>query len=312
MEVLTLREKISKNVTTRKKLKRVTGYFYLLPLGMIFMLFTAIPIFSTVFYYGFTEYNILDSVQWVGLKNYIRFFTDSKTPTIIWNTIRFPLMLIPVHVAGALLLALLAHSCRSKIMKYSIRTAVYFPSLVTTASIVIAWGYMFNKDAGVINWLMKEFGLINKGIGWLTSSEYAMWAIVIFSGWKFIGQYFLYYLVGLNNIPESFYEAARIDGANSFQMFRKITLPLLSPTIFMVLLITMVGAMQAFDEPYFLTGGGPGISTTTASLYIYRQAFDSYNMGYASAIATCLFVLVFVLTAIQMKLQSKWVVYDYE
>lgn len=300
------------NKSKKKKKRKLTGYLYLLPLGTIFMIFTAIPILSTVFYYGFTKYNILASAKWIGLDNYIRFINDSKTPTIIWNTIRFPLMLIPVHVAGALLLALLAHNCHYRSLKYAIRTAVYFPSLITTASIVIAWGYMFNKDAGVINWFLQKFGIIDVGIGWTTSSKYAMWAIVIFSGWKFIGQYFLYYLVGLNNIPDTFYEAARIDGASSFQIFRKITLPLLTPTVFLVLLITMIGAIQAFDEPYFLTGGGPGVNTTTASLYIYRQAFDSYNMGYAAAISTCLFVLIFILTAIQMKLQTKWVVYDYE
>lgn len=298
--------------TSINKRKKLSGYLFLVPLGIVFIIFTAIPIVSTVFYYGFTNYNILKSASWSGLDNFVRLWKDPKTPTIIWNTFRFPLMLIPLHVVLALLLALLAHSCRYRIIKYATRTAVYFPSIVTTASVAIAWGFIFNKDAGVLNWFLRKAGIITEGIGWTTSSKYAMWAIVIFSGWKFVGQYFLYYLVGLDNVPASYYEAARIDGAGSFQIFRKITLPLLSPTIFFVLLVTMIGAMQAFDEPYFLTSGGPGNTTTTASLYIYQKAFNSYEMGYASAIAACLFILVFALTAVQMKLQSKWVVYDYE
>lgn len=251
-------------------------------------------------------------MDWIGLDNYIRFFSKSDTWSIVWNTFRFPFMLIPPHVGGALLLAMLAHKCRLRSLKYALRTAVYFPSIATTGAVAIAWGFILHKDTGALNWALKELGIIETGIGWLTTTKYSMWAIVIFSTWKFIGQYFLYYLVGLNNIPASFYDAARIDGANSFQMFRKITLPLLTPTIFFVLLLTITGAMQAFDEPYFLTAGGPGTSTTTAAIHIYRQAFDSFKMGYASAIATCLFVLLFILTRIQMKLQNKWVVYDYD
>lgn len=194
------------------------------------------------------------------------------------------------------------------------RTVVYLPVLVTTSAVAIAWNFIFATESGPLNWVLTQVGLVGAEgkIAWLMDRRYAMWAIVIFSAWKFIGQYFLYYYVGMQNIPESYYEAARIDGANTFQMFRKITVPLITPTMFFVLIIVMTGAIQAFDEPYFITGGGPGYYTTNAALYIYRKAFKSYDMGYAAAISTILFLIVFVLTLIQLKMQKKWVNYDYE
>ena len=126
------------------------------------------------------------------------------------------------------------------------------------------------------------------------------------------GLHFLYYLIGFENIPVTYYEAARIDGAGEWTLFRKIVLPLLTPSIFYVLLTTMIGTMQAFDEPYFLTHGGPGDNTRTVAMFIYEKAFQSYDMGYASSVAALLFIAVFILTALQLYLQKKWVNYDYE
>lgn len=165
-----------------------------------------------------------------------------------------------------------------------------------------------------IYWLLQQVGILgpDQNVRWLISTETAMWAIVIFSAWKFIGQHFLYYFVGLQNIPDTYYEAAKIDGANSLQMFWKVTLPLITPTIFFILMVSLTGTMQAFDEPFFVTNGGPGYYTTNAALYIYRKAFQAYDMGYASAVAAILFIIVFLLTLLQLWSQKKWVVYDYE
>lgn len=302
-----------KNMSLKKqRSENISGFMFVLPMFIVFLLCAGIPIVATLFYLAFTKYNLMTPPEWIGLDNFIRMFQDPTAPAILWNTIRYPLMLVPLHVILGLLLALLVNSTKVGVLKYISRTAVYFPFIVTTASVAIAWGYLFNRDFGVINWFLESLGIIDSGIPWTTSSQYAMWSIVIFSGWKFVGNYFLYYLIGLQNIPESYYEAAKIDGANSFQIFRKITLPLLTPSIFYVLLLVMVGAMQAFDEPFFLTKGGPGNSTRTASLFIYQKAFESYEMGYASAFAALLFIAVFILTAIQLGLQKKWVNYDYE
>lgn len=293
----------------------MTGWLFILPLLIVFLLFIGIPIFKTVFYYGFTDYSLMKAPEWVGLNNYTKILTEDPNMPLVWGaTFRIAIYLIPLHVFLSLFVAYLAHSCRYKSIQYITRTAVYFPVLATTSSVAIAWNYMFNEDHGVINWLLQQLHILKDGenIRWLMDTRMAMWAIVIFSAWKFMGQHFLYYFVGLQNIPETYYEAAKIDGASNFQMFRKITLPLLTPTIFFILMVCLTGTMQAFDEPFFVTSGGPGYYTTNAALYIYRKAFQSYNMGYASAIAALLFVLVFLLTLLQLWSQNHWVNYDYE
>lgn len=299
----------------RKVSDTIAGWLFLFPLLMVFLVFVGWPLVKTVFYLGFTKYSMMSDPKWIGLKNYIKLFTQDPNAKSMWAaTIRIPLMLIPLHVLFSLPMAYVVHNCRSRFVRSLTRTVVYLPVLVTTSAVAIAWNFIFATESGPLNWVLTQVGLVGAEgkIAWLMDRRYAMWAIVIFSAWKFIGQYFLYYYVGMQNIPESYYEAARIDGANTFQMFRKITVPLITPTMFFVLIIVMTGAIQAFDEPYFITGGGPGYYTTNAALYIYRKAFKSYDMGYAAAISTILFLIVFVLTLIQLKMQKKWVNYDYE
>lgn len=272
----------------RHRKENFQGYLFITPLFLFFVIFTALPVIITLFYLGFTKYNIMNSPQWVGLENFKRLLQDSAIPQIAWNVIRLPLFLVPAHVCCSLLLAYGVYRIGNKYLKYICRTAIYFPAIATTASVSIAWGYLFNKDLGVFNWALKELGIITEGIPWLTSSKYAMISIVIFSIWKFSGLHFLYYLIGFENIPVTYYEAARIDGAGEWTLFRKIVLPLLTPSIFYVLLTTMIGTMQAFDEPYFLTHGGPGDNTRTVAMFIYEKAFQSYDMGYASSVAALL------------------------
>lgn len=292
---------------------QIAGWLFVLPMLILFVFFFGWPIIKTVFYLGFTKYGMIGEPQWIGLENYRKLFlVDPNAKSVLLASIRIPLMLIPVHVVLSLPLAWLVYSCRNKLTRSIARTTLYVPTLVTTGAVAVAWNFIFSTDNGPLNYVLQHLGLTETKIPWLVKSEYAMWAIVIFSTWKFIGLYFLYYYVGMQNIPQSYYEAAKIDGANAWQQFRRITLPLLSPTISFVLIIVMTGALQAFDEPYFITSGGPGYFTTNATLYIYRKAFKSYEMGYSAAISTILFIAVFVLTAVQQWLQKRWVVYDYE
>ena len=300
---------------SRRAADDLAGWLFLLPMLALFLIFVLWPMVKTVFYLGFTDYSMMSEPRWVGLDNYVKLFTqDPNAGEVGLASLRIPLMLVPLHVALSLLIAFLVSSCRSKIVRGFSRTAVYFPVLVTTGSVAVAWSFIFSTDNGPLNWGLARLGLLTDGakIAWLVQARYALWAIVIFSAWKFIGQYFLYYYVGMQNIPDSYYEAARIDGANTLEIFGRITLPMLTPTIFFVLVIVLTGALQAFDEPFFITGGGPGYYTTNATLYIYRKAFKSYEMGYASAIASVLFLAVFALTLIQLRMQRRWVVYDYE
>ena len=311
---------ITKGGRRNRKMKRTKkhtkidgqGYLFIAQLFLFFLIFVAIPVVVTLFYLGFTRYNIMKDPQWIGLDNFIRILQDPAIPQIAWNAIRLPLYLVPAHVICGLLLAYGVYRIKNKYLKYFCRTTIYFPAMTTTASVALAWGFLFNRDFGVFNWFLQKAGIIDEGIPWLNSSQYAMIAMVIFSIWKFAGLHFLYYLIGFENIPTSYYEAARIDGANEWRLFFKIVLPLSTPSIFYVLLTTLIGTMQAFDEPYFLTHGGPGDNTRTVAMYIYEKGFQSYDMGYASSIAAILFIAVFILTAVQLSLQKKWVNYDYE
>ena len=258
---------------SRKIRNTVSGWGFIAPLFLFFLVFTAIPVLVTLGYLCFTKYNIMASPSWIGLDNFRRMLKDPSIPKIAWNVLRLPLYLVPTHVIFSLLMAYGVYRIPNKLFKGICRTAIYFPAITTTASVAIAWGYIFNKDFGLLNWALRTIGLISQNIPWTTSSRYAMPAIVIFSIWKFTGLHFIYYLIGLENVSTGYYEAARIDGANEWQIFTRVTIPLLTPSIFYVLLTTLIGTMQAFDEPFFVTGGGPGDSTRTVALFIYEKAF---------------------------------------
>ncbi|NLN64891.1 MAG: sugar ABC transporter permease [Clostridiaceae bacterium] len=287
----------------------ITAYAFLSPAIVLYTLFIGGPVIATVVLSLF-KYNLLVSPQFVGLQNFKILFSDPLTWQVIGNTMLFTAVLVPIHVIIGLLLASLVSHERNPFLKYIYRTSVYFPSILTTASVAVAWYYMFNYDYGVFNWILKSIGL--ESIPWLTSPRWVVLTISLFSLWKFVGTPFLYYLIGLQNIPSGYYDAAKIDGANGIQTFFRITLPLLSPTMFFVITITIINTFQIFDEPYIITHGGPGNATKTLALYIYEKSFKSYEMGFSSAVAFCLFIIVFIFTAIQLALQKKWVTYDYE
>jgi multiple sugar transport system permease protein len=215
-----------------------------------------------------------------------------------------------MHVIMGTLLALGVNSLKSKGGMYLYRTLFYFPTLVTSASVTITWGYLLSTDTGVINYYLGLLGI--NAIPWLNSSFWVYPATMLFSLWKFVGTYFLYVLVGLQNIDQGLIDAAKIDGANSWQRLKAITLPMLSPTLFFVIITQLIGCIQIFDEPYLLTRGGPGDASRTISLYIYETAYRSQRYGYASAISLFLLVIVLGVTLIQMKGSNVWVNYDRE
>ena len=285
------------------------GYLFLLPALVIFAVFVAEPLIAS-FYYSFTRYDIINPAQFIGLDNFRQFMQDERLRLIYWNTLKFVVILVPLHMTVGLLLAFAVHSVVSLKWKYVYRTVIYFPVLVTTAAVAVAWQYLYDTSFGVMNYLLSLFGL--QPIPWLNDPYWVYMAVVIFSLWKFVGNPFLYYFIGLQNIPQHLYEAAQIDGANRLQSFFRITLPLMTPTIFFVLVITLIGAIQIFDEPYLITGGGPGDASRTINLYIYEIAFQKHAMGYACTVALSLFVVIMSLTILQFRLGNKWVIYDRE
>ncbi|HBE77186.1 MAG TPA: sugar ABC transporter permease [Firmicutes bacterium] len=290
--------------------ENITSYLFLAPSLLFFTVFTAIPIVTTIFIFSFSNCDFLTPISFVGLDNYKTLFSDPDFKTVVINTLKFISFIAPMHIILGLLLAVAVTSVKNKFMKGFFRTAFYFPLTVTTVSVAIAWGFMYDYNFGVINYFLKILHL--PAIQWLISTKWSLLAVAIFSAWKFIGNAFLYYLIGLQNIPDSYMEAASIDGANAFQKFFLVKLPLLTPTLFFVITITLINCFQMFDEPFFLTKGGPGVSSTTMAMHIYRRGFGEYHFGYASTLGVILFVAVLIVTFVQFSFQNKWVSYDYE
>ncbi|MCF7940620.1 MAG: sugar ABC transporter permease [Spirochaetia bacterium] len=290
-----------------KQSNKKDALIFLGPTFLTYVLFLYIPILFC-FYLAFTKYDIISASEFVGLKNFTRLFTYSRTPKIYANTLKLVVMLVTMHTVFGLFLALLVRSLAHG-TQHVFRFLYYFPCILTTASVAIAWRYIFNKDLGIINYFLSQVGV--DAIPWLNDPFWVYGTIAIFSLWKFAGNAFLYFYIGLGNIPITYYEAARIDGANPFTVFKHITFPLLTPTIFFVVLNLFIASSQIFDEPFFLTGGGPGDATRTLNLYIYETAYREFNFGYSSAIAISLFVLLAVFTLIQLNVSKKWVNYDY-
>jgi multiple sugar transport system permease protein len=285
------------------------GYLFLLPALLVFAVFIGAPLLTSVVL-SFTKYNIISPAEFAGWYNFSQFVQDHRLGAIYWNTVKFVLILVPLHLVIGLLLALGVTKIASLKWKYVFRTAFYFPVLVTTAAVAVAWVYMYDHDFGIMNYLLGLFGL--DPIPWLNDPHWVYVSVAIFSIWKFVGNPFLYYVIGLQNIPRNLYEAAEIDGASPVQSFFRITLPMLTPTIFFVSVITLIGAIQIFDEPYLITGGGPGDASRTISLYIYELAFQNHTMGYASTVSLSLFIIILAITILQFRLSSRWVYYDQE
>lgn len=279
---------------------------FLLPLGILYMAFLHGPIIGAI-YVSFTSYDIITPPDFVGLGNYIRFFSSERTLGIYATTFQISAILIVLHASIGLVLALSVMSLNRKYQGFY-RIVLYAPVVITTASMAIAWHYMFNRDFGVFNWALRSMGF--QPIAWLTSSRYVFTSISIFSVWKFIGNSFIYYYIGLKSIPDEYYEVAYIEGAGPLDRFRHVTFPLLTPTIFFVLMILCIQTIQIFDEPFFLTRGGPGDASRTVNLHIYEVAFRSYDMGYSAAIAVTLLLVLLTFTLIQTNLSKRWVNYD--
>lgn len=279
---------------------------FLTPTIITYSLFLYIPIICC-FVIGMTDYDILNPMKFVGFDNFKRLFTNVRSLNTYLTTFKLTIMLVALHSVVGLILALIVKTIKTRYQGV-FRTIYYLPCILTTASVAIAWRYIFHSDLGVINYFLRQMGLNN--IQWLMHPTWVYGTIGVFSLWKFGGQSFLYYLIGLETVPESLYEAAQIDGAGRIVTFRKITLPMLTPTIFFVVLNLCIGAAQIFDEPFFLTGGGPGDASRTVNLFIYQVAYQEFNFGYSSAIAISLFLIMAIFTIIQVKASNKWVTYD--
>jgi multiple sugar transport system permease protein len=287
----------------------LAAYGFLLPALLVFALFTLIPIVCVLFL-SFTRYEIITPISITGTRNWTRLFSDSRMWVTLKNTLKFVMLLVPMQVMAGMALALGVDTIKNRSGVYFFRTIYYFPTLVTSVSAAIVWVYLLGTDTGAVNYYLRFIGI--KAIPWLSSSFWVYPATMLFSLWKFMGINFLYFLIGLQNIDKTYSDAAKIDGANSWQRFRNITLPLISPTMFFVVITDLIGCIQIFDEPYLLTRGGPGDSSRSISMYIFETAYRSQQYGYASAVSLLLFVIIMIITLIQIKTSNAWVSYDRE
>lgn len=281
-----------------------TGYLLVVPYFIHFSLFVAFPvIFCLVLV--FHRWDIVSDMQWVGLGNIYRVFQDALFFKAIGNTAIFLLIHIPLQIGLALFLAELLNQ-KIKFRGF-FRASYFLPVIVSGVVITILWDQLYAHDTGLINLLLVKLGLPK--VPWLISSKIAMPSIAIMATWKNVGLYIVLFLVGLQAVPQYLYEAADLEGASHWQKFIHITLPMINPTILLVVLLSTIGGFSLFIEPYIMTGGGPMNSTLSAVLYIYNQGFFFFHMGYAATLAFFFAAIVFAVIFIQRKLVEKESVY---
>lgn len=278
-------------------------YLAIAPWLVGFILFTAGPMLISL-WTSFTDWDLLTDPQWVGLENYRSLATDPTFIQSIKVTLAYTAAYVPLDLVGGLLLALLVRPRLRGIGIY--RTIFYLPTVFSGVAFVVVWLWMLNPNGGLINLVLRWFGI--EGPRWLLDPKYALWSLVMMSFWGW-GRSMALYLGGMQSIPGELYEAAAIDGAGSFRQFFKITLPLLSPIIFFNLVLSIISTFQSFTSAFVATNGGPLDSTLFLVLYIYRQAFEYFHMGYAAALAWVLFAIILVLTLVLLRSQKFWVFY---
>ena len=282
----------------------ITFYLCISPWLIGFVAFVLGPMLAS-FYFSLTNWTLLSPPVWAGLNNYARMATDPLVLQSLKITGLFTLAYVPLDLMGGLALALLMNQ---KVRGISIfRTVYYLPSVISGVAYVVLWMWIFHPSAGLVNTLLAYVGI--PGPRWLASPDWALPAIVIMSLWG-LGRSMVIYLAGLQGVPTHLYEAAALDGANTWQQFWAITLPLLTPTIFFNLVLSIIGTAQPFTQAFVATNGGPLNATLFYVLYLYRQAFQMFRMGYASALAWALFVIVMVLTLLVVRSGRSWVYYE--
>jgi len=286
--------------------RNVLGYLWISPWLIGFLVFVLGPMLSSVGF-SFTNYRIINDARWIGMDNYVTAFTNDE---LFWpslgRTFYYMLVSVPIGLLASLMLALLLNQ---RMRGGSIfRTCFFLPTLTPLAAAAILWAWLLHPDVGMVNYLLSLVGI--EGPAWLSSTRWALPSIIMITLWTSIGGgRMIIFLAGLQSVPQELYESAEIDGAGSWSKFRHITLPMISPALFFNLVLGMIGALQVFTTAYFTSRGGPGRATWFFALHIFTNAFEYFDMGYASALAIILFVILLVFTVIQMRLSDRWVFY---
>ncbi|MDB5082269.1 MAG: sugar transporter permease, partial [Chloroflexi bacterium] len=276
---------------------------FISPMVVGYLVFLAGPI-SAAFTMSLTNWSLTTAPSFIGLDNYSKALTNDPTFwTSVGNTIVFSLGLVPLNIILALALALLLHQKLPGIGVF--RTLIFTPVVTSVVVWAIVWKYIFATDAGLINQILKIIGI--EGPAWLYDQNLTMPAVIVVSVLKNVGLNMVIFLAALHDVPQLYYDAAKIDGASRWKTFTNVTLPMISPAVFLATVLTVIGSFKVFGQIYVLTGGGPGTSTYVLVYYFYKQAFQFFEYGYASAIAFILFLIILCLTVIQWNMRKRWV-----
>lgn len=286
-----------KSLFSRKKL---LPWLLVSPYLIFLLVFVLFPVLFS-FFLTFHKWNIIAPMEFIGAANYTRLIHDRLFWKAIGNTLKFLLLHIPLQLVVSLFLA---HLLNQKLKAISFfRASFFMPVIVSGVVVTILWQQLLGYDAGLINRLLVNLGL--RKVGWLIDPDIAIYSIAVMATWKNVGLYVILFLVGLQTVPTQYYEAAKLEGATRWQQFYHITLPMINPTVFMVVIISTIGGFSLFIEPYIMTGGGPMNTTLSAVLYIYKQAFQYYNMGYSATLGFFYAFLIMTVVILQKRLIEK-------
>ncbi len=294
------------NRLTQRQQEEVAGWAFASPWIIGFVFLTALPMAASAVI-AFTDWNVIQPMQWVGLKN----IQQATTDPLVWQSLKvttiYAFVSVPLQVVLGLAVALLLNSNIRGLRFY--RTIYFLPSVLSGVAVALLWRWIYASDFGLINSLLAELGI--RGPGWLGNPDWALPALIGMAMWH-VGGGMIVYLAGLQGVPSELYEAAAVDGANAWVRLRYITIPMISPVIFFQLVTGLIAALQIFTEPLIMTNGGPQNATLTMILYLYRNAFQFFKMGYASVMAWILFFYILALTLLIFRSSQLWVFYSGE
>lgn len=293
--------------TKQQRRETLVAYLLLSPALLLFLIFIVGP-FLGAFALSLFSWDIFTPAHFVGLANYQTLLTDTTAHEAIWNTLVFTFWSLVLHLGVGMLLALAVSRVISGVLKYFLRTAYFFPLIMSWAAVSLMWLYLLDPNFGIVNFYLGNLHLPTPN--WLVTPSLALPTLIAIDLWRTLGFTFIILLAGLSGVPVHLYEAARLDGAGAWRRFWHVTLPMTSPTLLFTCVITIVGAFQIFDPMLILTGGGPGTSTLSIVLYIYQTGFQSFQMGYASTLALVVFLMIMVLTLIQLRISRYLVHYE--
>jgi len=284
----------------KKSKRNFLPYLLVSPYLLFLVVFVIFPVLFC-FFLTFNNWNIIAPMHFIGLRNYSRLIHDRLFWKAILNTLQFLLLHIPLQLIVSLFLAFLLNK---KIKAGAFfRASFFMPVIVSGVVVTILWQQLLGYDSGIINRTLQSAGM--EKIGWLTNPDIAIYSIALMATWKNVGLYVILFLVGLQTVTVAYYEAAKMEGASEWQQFYHITLPMINPTIFMVVILSTIGGFNLFIEPYIMTGGGPLNSTLSAVLYIYKQAFQYYNMGYSATLGFFYAMLIMSVVVLQKRYIEK-------